>query len=164
MRYCSGNGDFVLCGAKRQVVDSDKGSYRTLYLWGGFYQLKRWTVPLHRLIIEAIVLFWTSSAQASQLRCSAYAVKWLLYGVDVYFERSGRRSLPNMPCRLRGSGFCRGVPRGTFLITRSEAHCIYIAKLASLSTLVKGKTRSLRQSSFFSLRRKKSIVLWTLVG
>lgn len=41
----------------------------------------------------------------------------------------------------------------------TEAHCIYIAKLASLSTLVKGKTRSLQQSSFFSLCRKKSIAL-----
>ena len=44
----------------------------------------------------------------------------IIHGVDVYFERSGRRSPPNMPCRLRGSRFCRDVSRGTFLITRSE--------------------------------------------
>lgn len=145
MRYCSGNGDFHFIYRKlpyiiplREILSTEtlNRTVASTHYWGDC------------LILD----FLGTGFTAKMFRLCRHVITSRL---DVYFERSGRRSLPNMPYRLHGSGFCRGVPRGTFLITRSEAHCIYIAKLASLSTLVKGKTRSLQQSSFFLLDKKE---------
>ena len=154
MRYCSGNGDFLLRYRKLPYIMPLRGILPT-------ETLNRTVASTHYWGDCLILDFPDTGFIAKIFRLCRQVITSRL---DVYFERGGRRSPPNMPCRLRGLGFCRDVPRGTFLITRSEAHCIYIAKLASLSTLVKGKTRSPQQSSFFSLRRKKCIALWTLVG
>lgn len=56
----------------------------------------------------------------------------------MYFERSGRRSPPNMPCWLRGSGFCRDVSRGTLLVnmhgTRYDISLCKIKSCRSIAT------------------------------
>nr|DAP57842.1 MAG TPA: hypothetical protein [Caudoviricetes sp.] len=59
----------------------------------------------------------------------------------------GRRSPPNMPCRLRGSGFCRDVSRGTLLVnTHGTRYDISLCKVKSCRAIAKQALRDFLQN------------------
>ena len=71
--------------------------------------------------IRALRRYLTCSSSVGLLFSSAVAIGD--YTVLMFRIRlSGRHSPSNMPCRLRGSGFCRDVSRGTLLVNSHEAH------------------------------------------
>lgn len=132
---------------------------------GGFISILPASLCSVDLCIERFcspVLHWLGFVIPSTFR---FGRRWL-HGVDVPYPL-GLSVVHRRICLLitLGLWFCRDVSWGILVWRARRQHCIYIAKLASLSTLEKGKTRSPQQSSFFlSCLWKKSIALWTLVG